>query len=151
MPKPKPDNIIRHEIVLGRAERELLDTATTAYTANRVLTPITDVLTSPSGLLTVAAVIGLFLDKTLDPNWREITENMTPNQVNDWLETQNLVGAGIFSFIGFLIGVPFGGVGGIAGAAAGAAAGSAVVEAGEAVAEKATISGLLNLWKEIIP
>jgi len=151
MPKPKPDNIIRHEIVLGRAERELLDTATTAYTANRVLTPITDVLTSPSGLLTVAAVIGLFLDKTLDPDWREITENMTPNQVNDWLETQNLVGAGIFSFIGFLIGVPFGGVGGIAGAAAGAAAGSAVVEAGEEVVERATISGLLNLWKEIIP
>ena len=32
MPKPKPDQIVRHEIVLGRADRELLDTAVTAYT-----------------------------------------------------------------------------------------------------------------------
>jgi len=40
MPKPKPDNIIRHEIVLGRSERELLDTVVTANTANKILTPL---------------------------------------------------------------------------------------------------------------
>ena len=39
MPKVKPDNVVRHELVLGRSERELLDTAVTAIAANRVLTP----------------------------------------------------------------------------------------------------------------
>lgn len=40
MPKPKPDNIIRHEIVLGRADRELIGDAITAYQVNKVLTPL---------------------------------------------------------------------------------------------------------------
>ena len=40
MPKPKPDNIVRHEIVLGRVEREMLDTAFTAMSFNRVMSPL---------------------------------------------------------------------------------------------------------------
>lgn len=33
MPKPKPTQIIRHEIVFGRAERDLLEPALFSYTA----------------------------------------------------------------------------------------------------------------------
>lgn len=50
MPKPKPDNVIRHEIVLGRSEREMLDTAITAVAANRVLTPLVALLSDVSAL-----------------------------------------------------------------------------------------------------
>ena len=50
MPKVKPDNVVRHEIVLGRSERELLDTAVTAIAANRVLTPLVALLSDVSAL-----------------------------------------------------------------------------------------------------
>ena len=50
MPKVKPDNVIRHEIVLGRSEREILDTAVTAIAANRVLTPLVALLSDVSAL-----------------------------------------------------------------------------------------------------
>ena len=50
MPKVKPDNVVRHELVLGRAERELLDTAVTAIAANRVLTPLVALLSDVSAL-----------------------------------------------------------------------------------------------------
>ena len=74
MPKPKPDNIIRHEIVLGRADRELLDTAVTAYTANRVLTPLVALVSDVSALTAIFIVLEAsgFLD--IIPN--ELRENI---------------------------------------------------------------------------
>ena len=36
MPKPKPDQVIRHEIVLGRSERELIRDAQTMYAIKNV-------------------------------------------------------------------------------------------------------------------
>ena len=52
----------------------------------------------------------------MDPNWREIVEDMTPEQVNDWLETQNLVLGGIGAIIGLILGGPVGaGIGGVVG------------------------------------
>ena len=53
MPKVKPDNVVRHEIVLGRSERELLDTAVTAIAANRVLTPLVALLSDVSALTAI--------------------------------------------------------------------------------------------------
>ena len=53
MPKVKPDNVVRHELVLGRAERELLDTAVTAIAANRVLTPLVALLSDVSALTAI--------------------------------------------------------------------------------------------------
>lgn len=50
MPKVKPDNVIRHEIVLGRSEREILDTLVTATAASRVLTPMVALLSDVSAL-----------------------------------------------------------------------------------------------------
>ena len=53
MPKVKPDNVVRHELVLGRSEREFLDTAVTAIAANRVLTPLVALLSDVSALTAI--------------------------------------------------------------------------------------------------
>ena len=129
MPKPKPDNVVRHEIVLGRAEREIIRDAQVAYSINRITSPFTGMSTAGFALTgaTLLFLIDYVLDHVgMDPNWREIVEDMTPDQVNDWLETQNLV---------------LGGIGAIFGIAAGAAAGSGVAEVGEAIIEEGNARG----------
>ena len=122
MPKPKPDQIVRHEIVLGRADRELLDTAVTAYTANRVLTPITDMLSSTPGLLLLAGIALSYGEKYLPENWSD----MDDTQLADWFETENIVlggiGAGAGSLLGAILGGPFGaGLGAVGGGLYGSA------------------------------
>mgnify|MGYP000555641795 FL=1 len=58
MPKPKPDNIIRHELVLGRSERELLDTLVTANAATKVIVqPLVALLSEPQALLALFAIL----------------------------------------------------------------------------------------------
>lgn len=149
MPKPKPDNIVRHELVLGRAERELLDTATTAYTANRILSPLTEVLSSNAGLLLVSTVLLGYLERYLPENWSD----MDDNQLADWFETQNIV----LGTAGFGIGALLGGlVGGLPGAAIGggigAAGGTAGAEVGEAAWENPSLgaSGALGPFGQIV-
>ena len=129
MPKPKPDNIVRHEIVLGRSERELLDTATTAYTANRIMSPLTELLSSNAGLLLVAGVLLAYLERYLPEDWKE----MDDNQLADWFETSNIalgtIGFGVGGIIGAIFGGPLGAaIGGTAGAVGGTA-GAEVAEA----------------------
>jgi len=127
MPKPKPDNIVRHEIVLGRAERELLDTATTAYTANRVLSPFATLLSSTAGLLLVGGLALAYLERYLPENWEE----MTQEGVFDWFETENLVVGGIGATAGGIFGSIFGLPGIAAGATAGGIFGGIVQETAE--------------------
>ncbi len=135
MPKPKPDNIVRHEIVLGRAERELLDTATTAYTANRVLSPFATLLSSTSGLLLIGGLALAYLERYLPENWSEMTEE----GLVDWFETENIVVgtafAGAGGLFGALIGGPFG-------AAAGAGAGGIFGGIVQETAEEAQAGGV---------
>ena len=58
MPKPKPDNIIRHELVLGRSERELLDTLVTANAATKVvIQPLVAMLSEPQALIAIFAIL----------------------------------------------------------------------------------------------
>lgn len=127
MTKSKPTQVIVHRIELQQKERELFENALTAYSVNKLVNPITNL--SPSGLVALAA-LGIFtIDKILDgigldPDWKEIVKDMTPDQVKDWLETQNLVGAAA----GGLVGLLFGGLGG---AVVGAVGGSAAVEVAE--------------------
>jgi len=66
MPKPKPDQVIRHELVLGSVERKLLDEATTAYQVNKIATPIVNLMNDVTGMIvllsllaSVGALIGL--------------------------------------------------------------------------------------------
>lgn len=142
MPKPKPDEVIRHEIVLGRAERELVRDLQMSYTFNRVITPFTDISAGGAVLLgsSLVLLIDYILDSIgLDPNWREIIADMTPEQVNDWFESQNLVLGGIGAIIGGLLG-------GYPGAVIGGAVGSGVAEAGEAAFEAADEAGALPDW-----
>ena len=131
MPKPKPDNIIRHELVLGRSERDLLDTLTTAYTANRILTPLTQLLSSTAGLLLVAGLILSYLEQYLPENWQE----MYTEQITDWFDTQNIV-AGTAGF----------GLGGIFGGPVGAALGALTGTATAEIAEEAQEAGVPFLF-----
>ena len=136
MPKPKPDNIVRHEIVLGRAERELLDTATTAYTANRILSPFATLLSSTAGVLLVAGLVLGYLERYLPEGWKE----MTDNQLIDWFETENLLVGGAFAGAGGLLGALFGG--GPFGAAVGAGAGGIFGGIVQETAEEAQAGGV---------
>ena len=87
MPKPKPDNIIRHEIVLGRADRELLDTAVTAYPANRVLTPLVALVSDVSAL--TAIFIVLEASGFLDIIPAELRENIELGGIKTLEEAEN--------------------------------------------------------------
>lgn len=129
MPKPKPTSIVRHEIILGSAERQIARDIQTAYSINRIASPLTNM--SASGFVVAGGaaivVIDYILDNLgLDPNWREIIQDLAPDQVSDWLETQNLVLGGIGAILGLLLG------GGIVGAAVGGVVGGAVAEGAEA-------------------
>jgi len=57
MPKPKPDQVVRHELVLGRAEREQLDTLIGGMTVRNVGTPAVALLSDVSALLALAALL----------------------------------------------------------------------------------------------
>ena len=111
MPKPKPDEVIRHEIVLGRAEREIVRDLQLSYTFNRISSPFTNL--SPSGALLLSGSGLLLLDYVLDnigldPDWKQIIVDMTPDGIKDWFETQNLVLGGIGAILGGLFGGPLG-------------------------------------------
>ena len=60
MPKPKPDQIIRHEIVFGRSERELIETATTAYTFNRISNPLVALISDVSAVTLILSLIATY-------------------------------------------------------------------------------------------
>lgn len=149
MPKVKPDNVIRHEIVLGRADRELLDTAVTAYTANRVLSPVTELLSSTTGLLLVSTVLLGYLERYLPENWAD----MDDNQLSDWFETSNIVlgtaGFGVGSLIGAIFGGPLGAA---VGGGVGAVGGTIGAEVGEAAWEDPAVgaSGALGAFGQIV-
>jgi len=137
MPRLPVDGVKVQElrITLGTKERELLDQATFSYSANRWMTPILGALGDPVFMLTFGLAIALMIDRLLPGiDWRGITADMTPEQLHDWLETQNIVGGGIGAILGGLLTLPFGAP--WFGAAAGYVAGNIVVEGGEWVVEE---------------
>ena len=139
MPKRSPDQTIRHEVVLGRAEREIVRNTLESLQFKNYSTPVVAGLSDVTFVLTVSAIAGIaigeILDRSgIDPNWRTIIKDMTPDQVKDWFETQNLVGGGIGAIFGALFGGPFGAV-------VGAGVGSATVEGLEYLEEEAREAG----------
>ena len=86
MPKPKPDNIIRHEIVLGRSERELLDTLVTANAATKVVVqPLVSLLSEPQSLLALFAILeGLGITDFIPDDWLKILEDGASETFDDW-------------------------------------------------------------------
>ena len=110
MPKPKPDNIVRHELVLGTAERQILRDAQTAYSINQIASPITQM--SGSGFIVAGGAAIILIDYILDhlgldPDWRAIVEDMTPEQVTGWLESQQLKLGGLIALVNPIFGLPF--------------------------------------------
>jgi len=57
MPKPKPTQVIRHEIVMGRREFELLETLSSAVAVNRLAEPVVEILKDGTALLAVAGIL----------------------------------------------------------------------------------------------
>jgi len=57
MPKPKPTQVIRHEIVLGRREFEVIETLSAAISINKVSEPIVEILKDGTALLAVAGIL----------------------------------------------------------------------------------------------
>jgi len=121
MPRKPTNEVIEHRITLGTYERQLVSDVAGAYQFNKIGNPIVALLSDNTAMALIFASIGIFLDRYLDPDWRDISKNLTGKDLEDWLETQNIVGASI----GGLVGLFFGG---IPGAAVGAAGGSIVVE-----------------------
>ena len=76
MPKPKPDQVIRHEIVLGRSERDLLDSALIAYGFNRVATPTVALLSDVSAMTFIFSIVGGYfgIKYVVSPGLTEVGE-----------------------------------------------------------------------------
>ena len=63
MPKPKPTEIIRHEIVLGRSEKEMIDSALSAYKFNKVADPVIKAGSDISFMFVLAGILTTFFPK----------------------------------------------------------------------------------------
>jgi len=131
--------VVEHRITLGAKERTLVEDMQWSYTFGKIGTTVSGILGNPVFLLGLAGYIAYKLDQLLDPDWRAIVSEMTPAEVSDWLETQNLVGATFGGILGLLVGGPFGAV-------VGSVLGSAAVEVGEAAVDAAG-----NVLEETIP
>ena len=134
--------VIEHRITLGGKERQILESAMTAYSFRNVATPVVTAVNDNTTLLLLAALVGVAIPTHLLPgDWGEVTQDMTYEQVKDWLELQNFVGAGAGAVGGAAVAGPVGAV-------IGAVLGSMGVEVGEdlvAGAPVALTAGLIVL------
>ncbi len=65
MPKPKPDQVIRHELALSRPMQISVDQYVTAHSFQAIATPVVDLMKDVSGMivfLSVVAAIGYNFD-----------------------------------------------------------------------------------------
>jgi len=76
MPKPKPDQVIRHEIVLGRSERELIEGALVAYQVNKIASPAVALISDVSAMTFIFSLIGGYfgIKYVLSPGLTEVGE-----------------------------------------------------------------------------
>ncbi|GAG81574.1 unnamed protein product [marine sediment metagenome] len=143
MPRKPTDEVIEHRITLGAYERQIVSDLAGSYQFNRIATPVITFVNDNTSLLLIGTVIGVSLDKILsEPNWRDIVTELSGLPLDDWLETQNLVGGAIGATIAAFFS------GGLA-APVGFAAGVAAVEIGESLSQSGadtivTIEGLTD-------
>lgn len=82
MPKPKPDQVIRHEIVLGRSERELISDGLLAYQVNRISTPLVALLSDASAMGLILGGIATYYGFKFDVGTRAYESGL--DLFNDW-------------------------------------------------------------------
>jgi len=82
MPKPKPDQVVRHEIVLGRAERELISDGLLAYQVNKISTPIVALLSDASAMGLILGGIATYYGFKFDIGTRTYETGL--ELYNDW-------------------------------------------------------------------
>jgi len=89
LPKPKPDQIIRHEYVLGKVERQMLEQTSTAYSINRVLNPIVAALSDVSFVATILSLYGVYLGFKWDLGSRglDLAKNTVSELIGDFQDT----------------------------------------------------------------
>ena len=87
MPKPKPDQVIRHEIVLGRSERELISDGLLAYQVNRISTPLVALISDVSAMSLILGGIATYYGFKFDiiPSAGQSALDL----YNDWLIQYN--------------------------------------------------------------
>ena len=116
--------VIEHRITLGGKEREILESAMTAYSFRNVATPVVTAVNDNTTLLLLAASLGIMLPTEWFPDdWEEVTSGMSYEQLKDWLELQNFAGAAA--------GAAYGSRAGWVGAVIGAILGSMGIETAE--------------------
>jgi len=123
---------------MQQKEREIAEGLALSMMAKNWSAPLVGIMGSPLALATIIGIWIAYLSKYLGGTFVEENWDATLEEVMDWLEPQNLIGGGIGAIIGFIFGLPFGGVGAIAGAAIGGTAGSGLVEVGEYIQESMT-------------
>jgi len=82
MPKPKPDQVIRHEIVFGRSERELISDGLLAYQVNRISTPLVALLSDASAMGLILGGLATYYGFKFDVGTR--TYDNALELYNDW-------------------------------------------------------------------
>ena len=95
MPKPKPDQVIRHEIVFGRSERELIESALVAYQVNKISTPLVALISDVSAMTLIFSIIGSYygIKYVVSPNLTEVGEIY--DDFRNQLEIANIAGANL--------------------------------------------------------
>ena len=134
MPRKPTEKVVEHRITLGTYERQMFSDAVTSYNFKNVSTPIVSALSDVSFVLLIGAAIGLFLDRVLPSDWRSVTEFLTGQDLSDWLEVQNIVGASVGGIVGLFFGNPL----------AGAVLGSVAVEGLEGVYSEVQTAAIDN-------
>ena len=87
IPKPKPDQVIRHEIVLGRSERELISDGLLAYQVNRISTPLVALISDVSAMSLILGGLATYYGFKFDiiPSAGQSALDL----YNDWLIQYN--------------------------------------------------------------
>jgi len=117
--KTKPDRVVVHRIELQQKEREIAEGLALSVMAKNWTAPLLGILGSPLALATIVGLWIAYLSRYLGEGWINQLWDATVEEVEDWLEPQNLIVGGLGALIGGLLGGPLGAlVGGVAGGVA---------------------------------
>ena len=118
MPKPKPDQVIRHEIVFGRSERELIEGALVAYQVNKIATPAVALISDISAMTLIFSAIAAYLGwefiispgiDTYDQLYSEFMKQYNLNKEATIEATEDATIGVVGAAVGAIPGVGFGG------------------------------------------